>query len=257
MNPTLDLIAARASCRVFDTAPVTPEERDAVLEAAFRAPTGGNLMLYSIIQVEDPALKARLAETCDDQPFIAKSPWVLVFVADFQKWIDLFAVSDVSSVEGVEHRSVPGAGDLMLACCDAVIAAQNAVIAAESLGLASCYIGDIMELAEVHAELLALPNHTFPVAMLCLGHPASKRPPTPHYTKHMVHTDAYRRLTGEELRGVSDDLEAMFAPHGLAPGIENYGQAVYARKFTPAYMTEMNRSVERWIERWSTPEAAR
>ena len=32
----------------------------------------------------------------------------------------------------------PGAGDLLLAVDDAVIAAQNAVTAAESLGLGSC-----------------------------------------------------------------------------------------------------------------------
>lgn len=255
MNPTIDLIEARGSCRVFDPAPLTAEERDAVLHAAFRAPTGGNLMLYSIIEIEDPALKARLAVTCDDQPFIARSPWVLVFLADFQKWIDLFAVSNVERVADVEHRSVPGAGDLMLACCDALIAAQTAVVAAESLGIASCYIGDIMELAEVHAELLDLPNHTFPVAMLCFGHAASTRPPTPHYTRHMVHTDTYRRLSTDELHEMSAELQALLAPHGLAPGIENYGQAVYERKFTPPYMAEMNRSVERWIERWSTPEA--
>jgi nitroreductase len=55
-----------------------------------RAPTAGNLMLYSIIEVEDQALKERLALTCDNQPFIAKAPWVLIFVADYQKWIDLF-----------------------------------------------------------------------------------------------------------------------------------------------------------------------
>ena len=57
----------------------------------------------------------------------------------------------------------------MLACSDALIAAQNAVIAAESLGIGSCYIGDILEQAEDHAELLDLPPHTMPVAMLCFG----------------------------------------------------------------------------------------
>jgi nitroreductase len=255
MNPTLELIEARTSCRVFDPAPLTVQEKDAVLHAAFRAPTAGNLMLYSILEIDDPALKARLAVTCDDQPFIAKSPWVLVFLADFQKWIDLFAVSNVGAVVGVEHRSVPGVGDLMLACCDALIAAQNAVVAAESLGIASCYIGDILEQAEIHAELFGLPNHTLPIAMLCLGHPASTRPPTPHYTTHMAHTDTYRRLSRDELGEMSADLEALLASRGLAPGLQNYGQAVYARKFTQPYMSEMNRSVERWIERWSTPEA--
>ena len=40
------------------------------------------------------------------------------------------------------------AGDLLLALADTCIAAQNAVVAAESLGIGSCYIGDVIENAE-------------------------------------------------------------------------------------------------------------
>ena len=134
-------------------------------------------MLYSIIEIEDQALKDRLAVTCDDQPFIARAPWVLVFVADFQKWMDLFAACGCDELPGVPHGVTPGLGDLLMACNDAVIAAQNAVVAAESLGIGSCYIGDIMELGEEHAELLQLPRYTFPAAMLCFGRP--KVPSTP------------------------------------------------------------------------------
>ena len=38
----------------------------------------------------------------------------------------------------------------MLAMADACIAAQNSVVAAESLGVGSCYIGDILENVEEH-----------------------------------------------------------------------------------------------------------
>src|SRR5665648_29342 len=152
MNETLALIEGRCSTRVFAPAPVTDDEKAAILHAALRAPTGGNMQLYSIIQVEDQALKDRLAVTCDDQPFIAKAPWVLIFVADLQRWVDLFAASGVERLEGVTHRMTPGVGDLLLACSDALIAAQNAVIAAESLGIGSCYIGDILENGEEHAR---------------------------------------------------------------------------------------------------------
>jgi len=253
VNETLAIIEARCSTRVYDPSPLTEAEKQAIVHAAVRAPTGGNLMLYSIIEIEEQAIKDRLAETCDDQPFIAKAPWVLLFVADFQKWTDLFAVSDVESVQGVVHRSTPGLGDLMLACSDALIAAQNAVIAAESLGIGSCYIGDIMEQAEVHAELLDLPNHTFPIAMLCFGRPGTERRTVPRYAENLVHRDRYRRLSESELHDLSDGLQRVHAPHGLKPGLANYGQAVYERKYTPDYMREMNRSVERWIERWQTP----
>ena len=254
MNATLELLNARSSTRSYAVTPLTDEERQAILHAALRAPTAGNMMLYSIIAIEDQALKDRLAVTCDDQPFIARAPCVLVFVADFQKWIDLFGVSSVDAVPGVTHRTVPGVGDLLIACCDALIAAQTAVVAAESLGIGSCYIGDIMEQAETHAELLGLPHHTFPVVMLCLGRPLRRRRPTPHYTKHMVHTNSYTRLSESELHEVSADLAGLFAPRGFKRGIVNYGQAVYERKFATDFMREMNRSVERWIERWQTAE---
>ncbi len=256
MNPTIELMNARCSTRAYDqSAPPTGAEKETILHAAMRAPTAGNMMMYTIIEIADQGLKERLAETCDDQPFIARAPWVLVFVADFQKWIDLFRISGVDELEGVEHRAVPGPGDLLMACSDALIAAQNAVIAAESLGIGSCYIGDVLEEAEIVAELLALPNHTVPVAMLCLGRPAKPRRLAPRYEKHMVHRDRYERLSADELREVSTELAQLQAPHGFAGGAANIGQDVYRRKFAAAFSHELDRSSARWLERWETPEA--
>jgi FMN reductase (NADPH)/FMN reductase [NAD(P)H] len=219
-----------------------------------RAPTAGNLMLYSIIEIEDQALKDQLAVTCDDQPFIARAPWVLLFVADYQKWMDLFAAAGVDDMEGVPHGVTPGPGDLLLACCDALIAAQNAVIAAESLGIGSCYIGDIMEQAETHAELLGLPRWTFPVALLCFGRPKTRPHVTERYEKHVVHRDAYRRLSADELREVADDLDRAHGARGFAPTAANCVQDVYARKFTADFSVEMNRSVAWWLDRWLAGE---
>ncbi len=254
MNPTLELIDARTSTRVYAETSLTPEERHAVLHAAMRAPTAGNLMLYSIIEVGDQRLKDRLAVICDDQPFIAKAPWVLVFVADYQKWIDLFEHGDVWSLEGVEHRDAPGPGDLMLACSDALIAAQTAVIAAESLGIGSCYIGDIMERAEEVSDLLELPRHAFPVAMLCLGRPALDRPVQPRMTRNMVMRDRYHRLSAGERDATLRELAETFASGGLKAGARSYADVVYRRKFAAPFTHELNRSVAWWLERWQTPE---
>jgi nitroreductase len=101
MNEVIRLLDERCSTRAYDPAPPTAEEKRAILHAAMRAPTAGNLMLYSIIEIEDQALKDRLAVTCDDQPFIARAPWVLLFVADFQKWMDLFAACGCDELPGV------------------------------------------------------------------------------------------------------------------------------------------------------------
>jgi FMN reductase (NADPH)/FMN reductase [NAD(P)H] len=253
-NPTLELIARRSSTRTYEPAPVTRDERDAILHAALRAPTAGNMVLYSIIEVSDQAVKDRLASLCDDQPFIATAPWVLLFVADWQKWTDLFAASGVADIEADAPRTHVGHGDLMLACADAIIAAQTAVIAAESLGIGSCYIGDVIENGEQVAELLEPPPHTFPAAMVCFGRPRKPRAPIGRYGRNLVHRDRYHRMTGAEMAEVARELGELHAPSGLPQGVTSYPQAVYRRKFASTFMAEMNRSAAWWIERWTRGE---
>src|SRR5512133_1686600 len=105
MNETLQVIANRRSVRNYASTPLTEEEKNAILSSAMRAPTAGNMMLYSIIEIEDQALKDRLAVTCDDQPFIAKAPFLLLFVADYQRYFDTFTMSNVeekSRERGIE-----------------------------------------------------------------------------------------------------------------------------------------------------------
>ena len=150
-NEILQALSARKSVRVYTEEPVTDAERDAILQAAFQAPTAGNQQLYTILNITDPALKARMADLCDHQPFIAKAPLVLVFLADCRRWLRAYHAA------GIVDARTPGAGDLLLALADTCIAAQNAVVAAESLGIGSCYIGDVIENAEQMREALHLP----------------------------------------------------------------------------------------------------
>ena len=164
-NPTLDALCARKSVRVFTEEPVPQAVKNALFQAAMQAPTAGNQMLYTILDITDAALKARLADLCDHQPFIADAPVVLVFVADCQRWYDGFAAA------GCAPRP-PREGDLLLAAADAAIAAQNTVVAAESFGLGSCYIGDILENCEDVRSALALPPYAVPAAMLVLDYAA-------------------------------------------------------------------------------------
>ena len=251
MNETLTLLDARCSTRAYDPAPLTAPEKQAILHAAMRAPTAGNMMLYSILEIEDQALKDRLAVTCDHQPFIARAPWLLLFVADYQKWMDLFAACGCDELPGVPAGATPGAGDLLLAVNDALIAAQNAVIAAESLGIGSCYIGDIMELGEEHAELLHLPRWTFPAALLCFGRPKVRPRRTERFGRHVLHKDTYRRLAPDELAEVSAELDALHGVREERDGVRGCVQDVYARKFTADFSVELNRSVAWWLERWT------
>ena len=164
MNEVLAQLHARKSVRAFADTPVPPEVKRAVLEAACAAPTAGNQQLYTILDITDQALKDTLADTCDHQPSSPRAPMVLIFCADCQKWYDAFRR------RGCAPRK-PEAGDLWLALSDANIAAQNAVTAAWSLGLGSCYIGDILEHAETHRELLNLRSTWCPPPWRCSATP--------------------------------------------------------------------------------------
>ena len=149
-NMVLEQLAQRKSVRVFEKRPFSQEDKRRILSAAMHAPTAGNQQLYTILDITDPEIKEQLAESCDHQPFIAEAPMVLVFCADCLKWLSAYEEA------GCLARR-PGAGDLMLAVTDTAIAAQNAVTAAWSLGIGSCYIGDIMEQCETQRRILNLP----------------------------------------------------------------------------------------------------
>jgi nitroreductase len=86
MNPVLEIIENRRSVRKYSNRPIPSKEKKQILHATLRAPTAGNMMLYSIIEIESQDLKDQLAVTCDNQPFIAKAPWMLLFLADYQRW---------------------------------------------------------------------------------------------------------------------------------------------------------------------------
>jgi nitroreductase len=257
MNQMMELLLNRKSVRVYDEKEIAEEVKEKILAATLRAPTAGNLMLYSIIEVKEQSAKDTLARTCDNQPFIAKAPLVLLFLADYQRWVDYFLVSGVEQLCGQTGGVMrkPKEGDLFLACCDALIAAQTAVIAAESLGIGSCYIGDIMENYEEHKELFGLPKYVFPISLVCFGYPTrqqQERQLTQRFDeRYIVFEDRYSRLTREDFEEmVRERQEQVFGGRKEVRGTQNIGQLTYVRKFDSDFAREMNRSVRAMIQAW-------
>lgn len=243
-NETLRQLFDRKSVRAYLPEPVTEEEKRLILTAATQAPTAGNQQLYTILDITDPQLKAALAESCDHQPFIASAPMVLIFCADCKKWHDLY------ECQGLNPRN-PAVGDLMVAVSDANIAAQNAVTAAQSLGIGSCYIGDIMEHAELHRQLLNLPDYVFPAAMLVFGRPTLQQQervkPQRCDLSHIVHENAYRPMDGEE-------LAEMFASKAGMLSLADWSRHFMERKYHAAYSLERTRSVAEYLKQFEHRE---
>ena len=240
MNEVIRQLNNRKSVRAYTDREIGKEEKDAILMAAAQAPTAGNQQLYTILDITDQQLKDKLVETCDHQPMIAQAKLVLIFCADCKKWYDAYAAV------GCQPRK-PGVGDLLLACSDAIIAAQNAVTAAESLGIGSCYIGDIMENCEQQRELLGLPEYVFPVGMVIFGYPTEQqqRRPKPERVQmhYIVHENGYKPLSKQE-------LEEMWTPRAGEKGYEAWMEAFCNRKYSSDFSREMTRSVGKYLEQY-------
>ena len=237
MNETVQSLFDRKSVRVFTDREITAEDKNLILDAAAQAPTAGNQQLYTILDITDQAIKEKLVDTCDHQPFIAQAKMVLIFCADCRKWYEAFRAA------GCEPRS-PGVGDLMLAVSDATIAAQNAVVAAQSLGIGSCYIGDIMENYEQQKALLHLPQYVFPAAMLVFGCPTEQQlrreKPARSQCQYIVHENGYRQQDAGELR-------AMLECKAGQPDYSAWIKAFCSRKYNSDFSREMTRSVAAYL----------
>ena len=133
----------------------------------------------------------------------------------------------------------------MLAVSDTNIAAQNAVVAAHSLGIGSCYIGDIMENAEVQREILSLPPYVFPAAMLVFGYPTEQqmnRPKPPRCDmQHIVYENGYRDMD-------RDELKQMLSAKEGERDFEKWLRAFCNRKYNSDFSREMTRSVQVFLE---------
>lgn len=243
MNQIIESLYHRKSTRVFTEEPVSDLIKTKLIEAAMQAPTAGNMHLYSIIDIQDVEVKKLLSESCDNQAFIAQAPIVFVFCADYYRaWSGMH---DFVS----EDARIPEVGDLFLAMSDALICAQNMVVAAESLGLGSCYIGDIIENFEFHRDLLKLPQAVWPIGMLVIGYPTQQqidRPKPKRFPTHFVLYKNQYQILDKNMHQMT--IRNHFEAHTKNITEIEYYNDLYYRKYTAEFTKELNRSAKAMID---------
>ncbi len=270
-NQTLKVIFNRISLRKYAEKDISHEDLNAIINAAIRAPTAGNNMLYSIIKIKNKQTKEKLSVSCDNQPFIKNSKIILIFLADIRKLYDYFnlcGVKEFCQKNGIYYTN-PNYQMLYLSLNDALIAAQNAVIVAESLGIGSCYIGDIAENYEYHRELLNLPDGVFIATMICFGYypEGYEKKLRPRFDrKYIVHDEKYSIINSDELKKMYEiyssqrfesskgkiAVKIIDEKDGNEKEVEfsNYGQMLYTNKFGSKFSREMERSIRVMLEHW-------
>ena len=172
LNETLQTMWKRRSVRQYKPDSIPDEDLTIILEAARRAPTGGNRQRWRIIVVRDPDLRARTAEACSGQTWIAQAPVVLCLVAE------------------------PGEGTV-----NGAIVLDHAILAATSLGYGTCWIGAFD--AEEVRTVLDIPAEYGVVNLTPVGLPAE----SPDYRSRKSPDELFREDTfGDTL---TYDLETL------------------------------------------------
>ncbi len=170
LSETLELLLNHRSVRAYSPAPLPAGTLEALVAAAQSAATSSNLQAWSVVAVEDPERKARLAELAGNQAHIRVAPLFLVWLADLSRLARVAARRDLPHA-GLDYTEL-----LLVGVIDAALAAQNAVVAAEALGLGTVYIGAMRNQPLAVAEELGLPPRVLPVFGLCVGWPDPAKP---------------------------------------------------------------------------------
>ena len=190
---------AHRTVRLYQTQPdgspirMTPDELDAVLHAAQRAPTDATAQLYSFIHLTTPDVRAQVAELTGN-PHIKTASEAFVACADTRR------VGRILEAAGHEPGHWPAIA-VHFGIGDIVMAGQNLLTAAEMLGYQGCWIGGVVNNLHALITLLELPEGVLPFAAITVGRPAENAPLRPRLPRELVvHTDAYRDGTADELR---------------------------------------------------------
>lgn len=223
---------SRRSVRRFADREVPQGVLDSVIGKAMRAPTTGNMQLYSVIVSQDPEMLARLRPLHFNQPASISAKALLTVCADFNRFSRWCRLSDAD----------PGYDNFLSftsAMLDAVIFAQQIVTIAEMEGLGTCYLGTVTYNAEAISDVLALPELVVPVACVAVGWPEGEGEESERLPLEAVaYSERYPEMTDAEILSLykaKDD----YSPN--ARFIAENGKKTLAQVFTDVrYPRAMN-----------------
>ena len=176
MNSLIDIFNSHKSDRSFTAQPIDDERLDRIIRTAWHAPTSVNSQQVSVIVTRDSEKKQQIAQLAGGQPWIAQAPVFLTFVLDMHKSEQAMAAI---GKEQIAHQSIES---IVSGATDVGIALGTVMAAARAEGLGIVPIGGIRLNPQGMIDLLALPQHTYPVVGLVLGYvdvPSHQKPRLP------------------------------------------------------------------------------
>lgn len=183
-----ETLLTRRSIRRYEREKITGPQMEMIYEAIRNAPTSYNGQQFTVIDIDDQAVKEKLYDIIG-QKQIKTCNRFLVFCIDYNR------ISRFAGSEGVEMPAFTDTADgLTVGIVDASLAMMSALVAAESMGLGCCCIGYTRTAnPDAVAEVLGLPQGVAVVCGLSIGVPRElpdMKPKMP--ASLLIHRNAYR-----------------------------------------------------------------
>ena len=237
LNEVIETMLAHRSVRAFLPRALPPGTLEMLVAAAQSASTSSNMQAWSVVAVQAPAHKSRVAELAGNQGFIREAPLFLAWIADTSR-LQRAAEAQGASLDGIAYLE-----SFIVAAVDAALAAQNATVAAESLGLGTVYVGALRNHPEAVADLLGLPPHAAGLFGLAVGYPDPTKPASvkPRLPQSVVlHRERYSAAPERDAIPAYDRTLARFSEaHGM--GAADWTRRVIDRLGTAASLRGRDR----------------
>jgi len=135
LNPVIEQMLQHRSVRAYLPDALPAGTLETLVAAAQSASTSSNLQAWSVVAVENPQGRARLAVLAGNQAHVANAPLFLVWLADLARLREVSQQRQMAAT-GLDYLEL-----LLVGVIDAALAAQNAAVALEALDLSCVYIG--------------------------------------------------------------------------------------------------------------------
>lgn len=163
-NETIASQLAHRTIRAYKEQPLTEAEIETLMEVARHTATASYLQGYTVLHITDPQVREKIY-AASGQPYVGGTKGdMFIFV------VDLYRNSRIRAEQGVSSEALSSMNLFLTGAEDALLAAQNVVVAAESMGLGTVYLGSILADPRLVVDALELPELTFPILGLLVGH---------------------------------------------------------------------------------------
>lgn len=164
-------IFTRRSIRKYEGKPVSDDQIHKLLRAAMYAPSAGNEQPWHFIVIKDRQILDEIPKHHPYTQMLLEAPLAIIPCCDISnlKYEGAFWVQDIAA------------------------AIQNILLEAEHLGLGTCWCGvySRKELVDKISEILNIPEHIMPVAVVAVGYPGEKREVRERFRPDRVHHDKW------------------------------------------------------------------